>query len=175
MGLGQMQPPAQFQDRTGLPDFSGFGLIDSFARLPAERTKLESLCEIRRASLDEASHTIELALQRVNESIDPPKAIRLHNAAATVYLYKGDTTNAITHFEESLRIGEAHSTENANLAAMRNIVLAALGIAHMRRGEVENCVTNRNADVCIFPLTAAARHRLRSGSERAIEIFPALS
>ena len=40
---------------------------------------------------------------------------------------------------------------------MRNIDLAALGIAHMRRGEVENCVTNRNADVCIFPLTAAAQ------------------
>jgi hypothetical protein len=54
---------------------------------------------------------------------------------------------------------------------MRNIDLAALGIAHMRRGEVENCVTNRNADVCIFPLTAEARHRLRSGSERAIEYF----
>ena len=94
-----------------------------------------------------------------------------HNASATVYLYKGDTATAITHFEEALRIGEAHSTKNANLAAMRNIVLAALGIAHMRRGEVENCVTNRNADVCIFPLTAAARHKLRSGSQRAIEYF----
>ena len=80
MGLGQMQPPAQFQDRTGLPDFSGFGLIDSFAKLPTERTKLDSLCEIRRASLDEASRTVEMALQRVSESDDPPKAIRLHNA-----------------------------------------------------------------------------------------------
>src|SRR6185436_11092391 len=140
MGLGQMQPPAQSQDPISFPDFSGFGLIDSFATLPAERTKLESLCEIRRASLDEASRTIEMALQRVSESADPPKAIRLHNASATVYLYKGDTTNAIAHFEEALRIGEAHSTESANLAAMMTIDLAALGIAHMRRGEVENCV-----------------------------------
>jgi hypothetical protein len=56
-----------------------------------------------------------MALQSVSESIDPPKAIRLHNASATVYLYKGDTTNAIAHFEEALRIGEAHSTESANL------------------------------------------------------------
>ena len=166
-----MQPPAQFQDRTGLPDFSGFGLIDSFARLPPERTKLETLCEVRRASLDEASRNIELALQRVNESIDPAKAIRLHNASATVYLYQGDTTNAISHFEEALRIGEAQATGNANLTAMMNIDLAALGIAHMRRGEVENCVTNRHAEVCIFPLTIAARHKLRAGSERAIEYF----
>ncbi|HKG60754.1 MAG TPA: FG-GAP-like repeat-containing protein [Pyrinomonadaceae bacterium] len=171
LGLGQMQPPAQSQDAVGFPDFSGFGLIDSFATLPAERTRLESLCEIRRASLDEASRTVEMALQRISESADPPKAIRLHNASATVYLYKGDTTNAIAQFEEALRIGEANATKSANLAAMMNIDLAALGIAHMRRGEVENCVSNRNADVCIFPLNAAAQHRLRSGSERAIEYF----
>lgn len=171
MGLGQMQPPTQGQNANGLPDFSGFGLIDSFAKLPAERTKLESLCEVRRASLDEASRAIDTALQNVSESLDPPKAIRLLNASATVYLYQGDTKNAIDQFEEALRIGDAHANENANFAAMRNIDLAALGIAHMRRGEVENCLTNRNADVCIFPLTADARHKLRSGSERAIEYF----
>jgi hypothetical protein len=166
-----MQPPAQVQSANGLPDFSGFGLIDSFARLPPGRTQLENLCEIRRVSLEEGSRAVEMALQRVDESSDPAKAIRLHNASATVYLYKGDTANAIAQFEEALRIGEAHSTASENFAAMRNIDLAALGIAHMRRGEVENCVTNRNADVCIFPLTAAARHTLRSGSERAIEYF----
>jgi hypothetical protein len=42
--VGQMQPPAQLQDGSGLPDFSGFNLVDSFARLPPERTKLETLC-----------------------------------------------------------------------------------------------------------------------------------
>jgi tetratricopeptide (TPR) repeat protein len=170
-GLGQMQPPAQVQEGNGLPDFSGFGLIDSFARLPAQRTKLETLCEVRRASIDEATRTIEAALQNVRESVDPAKAVRLHNASATVYLYKGDVTNAITQFEEAVRIADAHLAENPKLGLMQNIDLAALGIAHMRRGEVENCVSNRNADVCIFPLSLAARHKLRSGSERAIEYF----
>ena len=59
LGLGQMQPPAPSQGPIGFPDFSGFGLIDSFANLPTERSKLDSLCEIRRASLDEASRVIE--------------------------------------------------------------------------------------------------------------------
>ena len=166
-----MQPPAQIQQGNGLPDFSGFGLIASFARLPAERTKLESLCEIRRISIEEATSSVNLALQNVRESVDPAKAVRLHNTSATIYLYKGDTANAIAQFEEALRIVESHITDNAKMPAMRNIVLAAVGIAHMRRGEVENCVTNRNADVCIFPLTTLARHKLRSGSERAIEYF----
>jgi len=166
-----MQPPAQLQDGTGLPDFSGFGLIDSFARLPPERTKVETLCEIRRASIEEATRSIELALQNVSESLDPAKAVRLHNARATVYLFNGDTANAIAHFEQAIRVAEAHLTENPKLSAMRNIDLAALGIAHMRRGEVENCVSNPNADRCIFPLTIGGRHKLRAGSERAIEYF----
>ncbi len=154
--MGQMQPPGQVQEGNGLPDFSGFSLIDSFARLPAQRTKLGSLCEIRRASIDEATRTIETALQSVRESADPARAVRLHNAA-TVHLYKGDLSLAIARFEDAVRIADAHLTENPKLALMRNIDLAALGIAHMRRGEVENCVSNHNADMCIFPLTAAAR------------------
>ena len=169
--VGQMQPPAQLQDGSGLPDFSGFNLVDSFATLPPERTKLETLCEIRSLSLEQATSTIEAALQASSESVDPAKAIRLHNASATVYLFKGDTANAIAQFEQALRIAEANLTENPRLPAMRNIDLAALGIAHMRRGEVDNCVTNHNADRCIFPLTIAARHSSRSGSERAIEYF----
>ena len=170
IGLGQMQP-TQLQDGNGLPDFSGFGLIDSFARLPPDRTKVETLCEIRRASIEEATSAIEMALQNVSESRDPSKAVRLHNARATVYLFNGDTANAIAHFEQAVRVAEAHLTENPKLAAMRDIDLAALGIAHMRRGEVENCVSNPNADRCIFPLTIGGRHKLRSGSERAIEYF----
>ncbi|MCM3903299.1 MAG: VCBS repeat-containing protein, partial [Pyrinomonadaceae bacterium] len=170
-GLGQMQPPEQVQGGTGLPDFSGFNLIDSFARLPAERTSLGTLCDVRRASIEVATSNIVSALQSVRESADPAKAVRLHNALGTVCLYKGDVSGAITQFEEGVRIAHEHSSENQKLAAMETIDLAALGIAHMRRGEVENCANNHNADMCIFPLSIAARHTLRSGSERAIEYF----
>lgn len=46
-----------------------------------------------------------------------------------------------------------------------------LGIAEMRRGENENCINNRNAESCIFPLSAKACHRFTSGSENAIRHF----
>jgi hypothetical protein len=166
-----MQPPAPAQGDTGLPDFSGFNLIDSFARLPAERTSLGTLCDVRRASVDEVTGKIESTLQTADESADPAAAVRLHNAMGVVSLYKGDVAGAIAQFEEGLRIAHQHSKENPKLAAMETIDLAALGIAHMRRGEVENCATHHTADMCIFPLSTAARHTLRSGSERAIEFF----
>jgi hypothetical protein len=170
-GRAQMQPPAQAQGDAGLPDFSGFNLIDSFARLPAERTNLSTLCDVRRTSIDEVTGKIADALLLANESVDPAAAVRLHNAMGVVFLYKGDVTGAIAQFEEGVRIAHQHSTEDPKFATMESIDLAALGIAHMRRGEVENCAIRHNADMCIFPLSLAARHTLRSGSERAIEYF----
>src|SRR6267378_5511188 len=170
-GRAQMQPPTQAQGDTGLPDFSGFNLIDSFARLPAERTNLGTLCDVRRTSIDEITSNIEGALSRSNESVDPSAAVRFHNARGVVFLYQGDVAAAIAQFEQGVRIAHQHATEDPKFATMESIDLAALGIAHLRRGEVENCATLHTADMCIFPLSLAARHTLRSGSERAIEYF----
>ena len=111
-GRAQMQPPAQAHGDAGLPDFSGFNLIDSFARLPAERTNLSTLCDVRQASIDEITGNIEGALKLADESSDPAAAVRLHNAMGVVFLYKGDVTGAIAQFEEGVRIAHQHSTDN---------------------------------------------------------------
>src|SRR5947207_7450873 len=132
-GRAQMQPPTQAQGDTGLPDFSGFNLIDSFARLPAERTSLGTLCDVRRTSIDEITSNIEGALSRADESSDPGAAVRLHNAMGVVFLYKGDIAGAIPQFEEGVRIAHQHGTEDPKFATMESIDLAALGMAHLRR------------------------------------------
>src|SRR6266481_3497686 len=97
-GRAQMQPPAQARGDAGLPDFSGFNLIDSFARLPAERTNLGTLCDVRRTSVDEITGNIDGALLLAHELVDPSAAVRLHNARGVVFLYKGDVAAAIAQF-----------------------------------------------------------------------------
>src|SRR4029077_15391827 len=97
-GRAQMQPPAPAQGDAGLPDFSGFNLIDSFAKLPAERTNLSPLCDVRRTSIDEITRNIDVALKLSDESSDPAAAVRLHNAMGVVSLYKGDIAGAIPQF-----------------------------------------------------------------------------
>src|SRR5947209_8066297 len=116
-----MQPPAQAQGDTGLPDFSGFNLIDSFARLPAERTNLSTLCDVRRASIDEITGNIEGALNLADESADPAAAVRLHNAMGVVFLYKGDIAGATPQFEEGVRIAQQHAAGDPKFAAMESI------------------------------------------------------
>jgi hypothetical protein len=161
---------AQGQETT-LPDFSGFNLVDGFARLTGDRARLGTICDIRRASLDEVTGKIGSALRLADEAADPAAAIRLRNAMGVIGLFKGDVNGATAHFEDAVRIANRYSATSPKLAAMETIALAALGVAHMRRGEIENCAARHTPEMCIFPLSAAARHTERSGSERAIEYF----
>ena len=46
-----------------------------------------------------------------------------------------------------------------------------LGLAWMRWGETENCVTRHNSDSCLFPIHGGGIHTKQEGSRRAIEVF----
>ncbi|MBK8522032.1 MAG: CRTAC1 family protein [Chitinophagaceae bacterium] len=41
----------------------------------------------------------------------------------------------------------------------------------MRKGELENCAANHNAQSCIIPIQGGGIHRLTSGSENAVELY----
>ena len=47
----------------------------------------------------------------------------------------------------------------------------AIGVAHMRLGETENCCANHVAESCIIPFAESAIHSNRRGSEEAIRFF----
>jgi tetratricopeptide (TPR) repeat protein len=46
-----------------------------------------------------------------------------------------------------------------------------LAIAYMRKAEQENCIANHSAESCIIPFSVNARHILKSGSEKSIQIL----
>ena len=56
-----------------------------------------------------------------------------------------------------------------DLAGLR----ALLGIAAMRRGEIENCIECMGPSSCIFPIAREAVHTQQSGSREAAEHFTA--
>ncbi len=53
----------------------------------------------------------------------------------------------------------------------RDITDQVLGILELRRGEVENCLHHHNAEMCIFPLSEAARHVRDDGARKAFAHF----
>ncbi len=46
-----------------------------------------------------------------------------------------------------------------------------LGILELRRGEVDNCLRHHNREMCIFPLSKAARHLRDDGARKAFSHF----
>jgi hypothetical protein len=155
----------------GVPDFSGFELVGSFTRLPADRTSLAALCQTRRTAIDDATKTAALTLAEAEAAGDVVRMARVNNSAGQIELYTGDLASAIAHFETGYKIASENVVRFPELAPTALYGIAALGVANMRQGEVENCAKNHNAEMCIFPLSAAARHTSTSGSERAIGYF----
>jgi hypothetical protein len=94
----------------------------------------------------------------------------LRFALADALLSHGDLEAAIRQFEECRKLSVAAKDPESAAEVTRWIALAWL-----RLGERQNCVSNHNAESCILPLSPAARHVDRRGSERAIaELEPVL-
>ncbi|MDR3622159.1 MAG: FG-GAP-like repeat-containing protein [Paludisphaera borealis] len=94
-----------------------------------------------------------------------PSAAKVRMLLGSIWMYEGEWDEAGRQFARAQTDDPKASTlARANLDALR-------GIAALRRGEVENCVSCCNEASCIFPLAAAAIHRRVEGSREAIEHF----
>lgn len=131
---------------------------------PAEYAQdLKAICEIRRAANEEAVADLEA---RLAESTDAQELLRNHHTVGQLAAYQGSMDRAIEHFEAAYRIADDNDVTDFKPALQEK-----LGVAHLRRGEVENCVHDHNVQSCIFPLSRAAQHRRQSGSEKAMGLF----
>jgi hypothetical protein len=96
-------------------------------------------------------------------------AIRTWRAAAFLEMYEGKFAEAKAWLERALAL-----TKTPGVSAQdRMYVRALLGIAALRRGEIENCLECRGPSSCIFPIAREAFHTQQSGSREAIQQFSA--
>ncbi len=89
----------------------------------------------------------------------------LHRAIGGLYMFQGEFEAATREFEA------ARDAEPAGSLLLKANDEGLLGIAALRRGEVENCVACCAEESCIFPLAATAIHARPSGSRAAIQHF----
>ena len=71
--------------------------------------------------------------------------------------------------EESVQVYQNLSRQ---LDFMSNFqMLPDMGIAYMRLGERTNCMLNHNGSSCIFPIKDEGVHKIKTGSQKAIEVY----
>lgn len=124
---------------------------------------LQAICDIKKRG-------VEVGLQEMEAQLasggNPSQLLQAHHTIAQLSAYQGDMNKAIRHFEEAFQIASQNGM-SALVLALRE----KLGIAYLRKGELENCVSNHNARSCIFPLSPEARHKLQAGSRKAAALF----
>jgi hypothetical protein len=81
------------------------------------------------------------------------------------YMFEGQFEDASLWFGQSWRDGSDLPGE------FRSCLLALQGVAALRRGEVENCVSCVGPSSCIFPIAPEAKHQLPTGSRAAMGHF----
>ncbi|QEH35284.1 FG-GAP repeat protein [Aquisphaera giovannonii] len=97
----------------------------------------------------------------------PLQVTQLHLAIGGLFMYEGKFDEAVKEFEAA-RDSEPDRGEltQANYEAL-------LGVASLRRGEVDNCVACCREESCIFPLAASVVHTRPAGSRGAMRHFAA--
>jgi len=84
---------------------------------------------------------------------------------ANALLQAGEEQKAIDIFEKVLSQTPRFEFEQ------RTELMKSLAVSYMRLGERTNCINNHGAESCIFPLSIAAIHTDKTGSEKAIELY----
>ena len=77
------------------------------------------------------------------------RALRLHQVLGGYMQRMGRVAEAIKHLERAYTIVTA---EDSRFTDQFADVARALGVAHLRAGEIESCLTRPNEESCIFPL-----------------------
>ena len=137
-----------------------------FSRLPKPpdyAQDLAAICELKKTAVESAIADSEAQL---SQSTDFRELLQAHHTVGQLASYQGSMGKAIEHFQAAYEIAIANEVTDFASALQEK-----LAIAHLRQGEIDNCIHDHNAQSCIFPLSPAARHQRPAGSERAMALF----
>jgi hypothetical protein len=148
-------------------DDSGYSTAFAFSTPIADPT---SLTQIRDSVVGRGRRGIaflegKLAGLPPGDAKTPFHKSQIHMIIGSLLMHEGEWDEA------SRRFAAAQTADPARPATFRANMEALMGVAALRRGEVENCVACCNESSCIFPLGPAAVHGRTSGSREAIAHF----
>ncbi len=156
-------------------EVSGREELGLFLERAREPQNLQSICDGRREAIDVA---ISTQLQYLKSLLKEPEAARdhveiawTHRSLGQLWSYIGQLDRAAQEFAAAYDIALNRQKVEPQLREALAPLEAMIGVAHLRRGELENCVEHHHAASCIFPIREAGRHERTSGSEGAMEFF----
>ena len=114
---------------------------------------------------------VELFKKKLAVEKDPNKRLEYYFQYCVEALNAGNTDEALAVLNQMIT---AMQLTRQNFTAGYKSLFDELAITYMRKGELENCAANHNAQSCIIPIQGGGIHKLTSGSDSAIEVYKAI-
>jgi hypothetical protein len=145
-------------------------------RVPAAPANLQALCAARTEAVATALLTLEAQVKTLaGRGTATPEARRelafARHDLGQIHAYEGRLGPAIAELEAAYGLVSDPQASQPAFAEARHYLESVLGVLHLRQGELENCVHDRNADRCIFPIRGRGEHAETRGSEAALAYF----
>ncbi len=136
---------------------------------------LQGICRAKKTAEERAFRSAESYLAALEGAVDAKRRqieiARLRIELGQLWSYRGDMAKAVESFEAARAALVRGAIDQPAYLGDLPWIDEMLGVSYLRKGELDNCVHNHNAEDCIFPLTRSARHQLTAGSSAAVEAF----
>jgi hypothetical protein len=105
-------------------------------------------------------------LEKMRAATDANQVLAIKLPYAEALLYAGQYDAALKEFGDFERLSAENHHELPSVLLVR--VLTDKAVCCLRIGELENCMTNHNADSCLLPIHGGGVHKNQRGSREAI-------
>ena len=154
-------------------ELSGREQVSAFLTTANPRD-LSAVCEERKTA-EEAARDFQQRHLRSLEGQAPAgrdltDVVWTRHDLAQLRAYDGRMPEAVEHLAAARAIA-ATPGGRRQFPGMAPVLEGLIGVAQLRRGELENCVMHPNASRCIFPITGAGRHEQTAPADAAFAAF----
>ena len=159
-----------------ITDGSGLVEVDADFPLDIDTSNLDAVCRAQDEAVRRATTRAELYLRHLGIDEDPGTSARkamTRFRLGAIATYQGKMDETIAHLQKARELLEPFTSDFPDIVPPLLAIEEALGTAHLRRGEVENCMHLPNAERCLFPVLPGGRHQRQAGASAAVERFEA--
>ncbi|MCC6163619.1 MAG: VCBS repeat-containing protein [Acidobacteria bacterium] len=155
-------------------NISGFGEVltgqDALPKPDGWNTLPGSICQARRDAVDSLTRRYEQLLGPGGAAVTmpPPRVLQLHFGLGQTYAYSGRMDAVIDQFSKALALVVTHASPSDPTAVQLE---EALGIAWLRKAEMDNSVQEHADDRCLLTPLGLAPYADTTASRKAIEHF----
>ena len=136
-------------------------LLDELKKIATDRTDLTNWHLNKERAIKYDKEIMQLG--------NTPQKLTLLRKSAYEWLNAGDYNKSIERMEEILSVID---TEKIAVAPEEMVkVKSFLAISYMRKGEIENCISNHNEYSCLLPIEGDGVHNKKEGSTEASKLF----